>query len=69
MLAGIGLIRAADTYIKPMVPGSYYPADGVGTGRWSTLRIIWTVALGVVSFMLVAWVGKFLGIAPLKKKV
>ncbi len=68
-LAGSGLTKLADTYLRPLLPGSVQPEGELYPGRLLSIRTIWLLAVGVIASMAVIYLGKMLNIKILKRKI
>lgn len=64
VLAGVGLTKFADRWIRPKVPAPYYPEEIYP--RMSVTKLVLIVALFVVAFMALKFVGKKLNVKLLK---
>jgi hypothetical protein len=64
LLAGLGIGKAMDTFVKPKVPAYYYP-EPVYPGN-KPLKIVWLIGSLIVGVLLTKWIGKKFKIQILK---
>lgn len=64
VLAGVGLTKFADRWIKPKVPAPYYPEEIYP--RMTVTKLVLIVVLFVTAFMGLKWLGKKLNVKLLK---
>lgn len=64
VLAGVGLTKFADRWIKPKVPATYYPEEIIP--RLTVPKVVLIVGLFVVAFMALRFIGKKLNVKLLK---
>jgi hypothetical protein len=63
LLAGLGIGKAMDTFVKDKVP-AYYP-EPIYPGN-KPLKIVWLIASLIIGVLLTKWIGKKFKISILK---
>jgi hypothetical protein len=63
LLAGLGIGKAMDTFVRPKVPATYYP-DPIIENKPAKLAL--TVVVFAAGIVLAKWIGKKMKISILK---
>jgi uncharacterized protein YneF (UPF0154 family) len=64
LLAGLGIGKAMDTFVKPKVPATYYP-EPVYPGS-NPMKIFWVILSFAVGIIVARWIGRKFKISLLK---
>jgi hypothetical protein len=64
LLAGLGIAKLSDTFVKPKVPAPYYP-EPVYPGA-KPAKIFWTILVFTIGILTARFIGKKFKISILK---